>query len=64
MHTVFWLGRDEGKRPLGRTGRGWEDNISMDLREIWWKIVEWMHLAKGRTQYGAVVNAVMYLRVP
>jgi hypothetical protein len=28
------VGRPEGKRPLGRPRRRWEDNITMDLREI------------------------------
>jgi hypothetical protein len=28
------VGKPEGKRPLGRPRRGWEDGIRMDLREI------------------------------
>jgi hypothetical protein len=35
-----------------------------DLREIWWEGVDWMHLAQDRDQCRAVVNTVMYLRVP
>jgi hypothetical protein len=31
------------KRPLGRLRRKWEDNIKMDLREIGWEVVNWMH---------------------
>jgi hypothetical protein len=30
------VGKSEGKRPLGRPRRRWEDNIKMDLREIGW----------------------------
>jgi hypothetical protein len=39
------LGKPEGKRPLGRYRRRWEDNIRMDLREIWSEVVEWTYLA-------------------
>jgi hypothetical protein len=39
--------KPEGKRPLGRPRRGWESNIRMDIREMWWKGVEWIHLAQG-----------------
>jgi hypothetical protein len=35
----------EGKRPLGRLRQRWEDNMRMDLREIWWEGADWMHLA-------------------
>jgi hypothetical protein len=31
------FGRPERKRPLGRPGHRWEDNIRKDLREIWWE---------------------------
>jgi hypothetical protein len=57
-------GKPEGKRPLGRPRRRWENNIRMDLREIGWKGVEWMHLAQGRDQWRALVNTVMNLRLP
>jgi hypothetical protein len=30
------VGKPEGKRPLGRPRRRWEDNVRMDLREIRW----------------------------
>jgi hypothetical protein len=40
------------------------DNIRMDLREVWWEGVEWMHLAQGRDPWQAVVDTVMNLRVP
>jgi hypothetical protein len=39
----------EGKRPLGRPRRRWENNIRMDPREIGWEVVDWIHLAQDRT---------------
>jgi hypothetical protein len=39
------VGKPERKRPLGRPTRRLEDNIRMDLREIGWEGVNWMHLA-------------------
>jgi hypothetical protein len=45
------VGKPEGKRPLGRHRLRWEDNIRMDLRQIAWKGVDWMHLAEDRDQW-------------
>jgi hypothetical protein len=36
----------EGKRPLGRPKHGWEDNIKIDLTEMWWEGVDWIHMAQ------------------
>jgi len=36
--------RTEGKRPLGRPKRKWEHYIKMDLKEIGWKCVDWIHM--------------------
>jgi hypothetical protein len=47
---------------LRRFRRTWEDNIKMDLREIGWEVVDWMHLAQDRDQWQALVNTVMNLR--
>jgi hypothetical protein len=58
------VGRPEGKRPLGRPRRRWEDNIKMDLREIWIDGANWIHLAQDRVQWRACINTVMNLRVP
>jgi hypothetical protein len=44
------FGKPEGTRPLGRSRCRWDDNIRMDLREIGWKGVDWMHLAQDRNQ--------------
>jgi predicted small integral membrane protein len=56
-------GKPEGKRPLGRPRRRWEDRIRMDLREIGLVDVDWIRLAQDRDWWRAVVSAVMNLRV-
>jgi hypothetical protein len=58
------VGRPEGKRPLGRPGRSWEDNIKLDLREIGIDGANWIQFAQDRVQWRACVNMVMNLRVP
>jgi len=58
------IGRLEGKRPLRRRRRRWEDDIRTDLREIDWEGVDWMQLIKVRDEWQAVVDRVMNLRVP
>jgi hypothetical protein len=55
------VGKPEGKRPLGRPRRRWEDNIKMDLREIGWGGMEWIHVAQDSDQWKAFVNTVMNL---
>jgi hypothetical protein len=57
------VGKTEGRRPLGRPRRRWEDNIRMDLREVVCGCVDWMELAQDRNRWGALVSAVMSLRV-
>jgi transposase len=56
--------RPEGKRPLGRPRRRWEDNIKMGLREIGIDGANWIQLAQDRVKWRACVNTVMKLRVP
>jgi hypothetical protein len=58
------VGRPEGRRPLGRPRRRWEDNIKIDLREVGWVGMNWIELAQDRDRWRALVNAVMNLRVP
>ena len=58
------VGKPEGKRPLGRPRRRWEDNIKMDLREVGCDPREWIDFAEDRDQWRAYVLAVMNLRVP
>jgi hypothetical protein len=57
------VGKPEGKRPLGRPRRRWEDGIIMDLREIGLGCVDWIRLAQDRDRWRAVVSAVINLRV-
>jgi hypothetical protein len=56
--------KPEGKRPLGRPRRRWEDSIRVDLREIGWSGMDWIDLAQGRNQWRAFVNTAVKLRVP
>jgi hypothetical protein len=58
------VGRPEGKRPLGRPRRKWEDNIKMDLTEIGFDGANWIQLSQDRVKWRAFVNTVMNLRVP
>ena len=58
------LGKRDGKRPLGRPERRWEDNIKMDLREVGCGGMDWIELAQDRDRWWTLVNAVMNLRVP
>ena len=58
------VGKPEGKRPLGRTGRRWEDNIKMDLQEVGCGDTDWIELAQDRDRWRALVNAAMNLPVP
>jgi hypothetical protein len=58
------VGRPEGRRPLGRPRRRWEDNIKMDFQEVGWGSMHWIDMAQDRDRWRALVNAVMNLRVP
>jgi hypothetical protein len=57
------VGKPEGKRPLGRPRRRWEDRIRMDLREIGWRSVEWIQLAQDRYRWRVLAYTVTNLRV-
>ena len=63
VHRVL-VGKPEGKRPLGRPRRRWEDNIKMDLQEVGGACGGWMELAQDRDMWRALVNTVMNFRVP
>jgi hypothetical protein len=63
LYSVL-LGKPEGKRPLGRTRRRWEDNIDMVHQDVGCGIMDWIELVEDRDSWRAVVNAVMHLRVP
>jgi hypothetical protein len=62
LYKVF-MGKLEGKRPLGRPRHRREDGIRMDLREIGLRGVDWIRLAEDRDRWWAVVSAVMNLWV-
>ena len=57
------VGKPEGKRPLGRLSRRWEDNIKMDLREVGCDPGDWIALSEDRDQWRSYVRAEMNLRV-
>ena len=63
VHRVL-VGKPEGKRPLGRPRRRWEDNIKMDLQGVGGCCGDWMELAQDRDRWRAFVITVMKLRVP
>jgi len=58
------VGKLEGKRPLGRPRRRWEDNIKKDLQAVGCLGMVWIELAQDRDRWKALVNAVTNLRVP
>jgi len=58
------VGKPEGRRPLGKTGHKWKDNIKMDLQEVGSGGMEWIELAQDRDRWRALENAVMNLGVP
>jgi hypothetical protein len=58
------VGKPQGRRPLGRPRRRWEDGIRMDLGEVGFGDVDWIHLVRDRDRWRALVNTVMSLRVP
>jgi hypothetical protein len=61
---VLFVGKPEGRRPLGRPRRRWLDNIRMYLVEVGCGDVGWIGLAQVRDRWRALVNSVLNLRVP
>ena len=57
-------GKPEGKRPLGRPRRRWEDIIRMDIQAVGCGGMDWIDMAQDRGRWRAFVSAVMNLRVP
>jgi hypothetical protein len=57
------VGKPEGKRPLGRPRRRYEDGIRIDLREIGWGSVDWIQLAQDSDRWRGLANTVMNLQV-
>jgi len=63
VQTIFWfedLKETDHSKDLGVDG----DNMRIDLKEIWWEVMDWMYLAQDRDQWLAVMNNVMKFRVP
>jgi hypothetical protein len=58
------VGKREGKRPLGRHRRRQEDKIKMNMVEIGWGGIDWIHLALDSNQWGALVKNVLNFWVP
>ena len=58
------VGKPDGKRPLGRSRRRWEDKIKMDIQEVEWRGMDWIGLNQDRDRWKAVVKVVMNLRFP
>ena len=63
FHRVL-VGKPEGRRPLERPRRIWEDNVKMDLQEVGGGCEDWMKLPQDRDRWWALVGTVMNLRVP
>ena len=63
VHKVL-VGKPEGRRPLGRPRRRWENNIKMDLEEVGRGCRDWMELAQDGDGWQALVSTVMNFRVP
>jgi hypothetical protein len=64
MRTKFWSGNLRGRDKLGRPRHRWEDNIRVDLKEIGWEGVDWIHLAQDRDWWRALVNTVINFQIP
>ena len=64
LQLLLYSPATEGKRPLGRPRRRWEDNIKMDLQEVGGGRGDWMQLAQDRDGWRALVGTVRNFRVP
>jgi hypothetical protein len=63
VHRML-VGKPGGKRPLGKPGRRWEDNIKMDFQEVEGSRGDWMEYAQDRDRWRALVGTVRKFRVP
>ena len=60
----MWVGKPEGKKPLGRPRRRWEENVKLDLQKVGCGGMDWIEVAQDKDRLRALVNAVMNFRVP
>jgi hypothetical protein len=58
------VGRPEGKRPLGRPRRKWDDNIKVDIRKMGIDGLNWIRLAQDGVHWPTFINTLMNLQVP
>ena len=58
------MGKPEGKKPLGRPRRRWEDNVKIDLQEVGYGGMDWLKLAQDRESLQTLVNGVMNFQIP
>ena len=63
VHRVL-VGKPEGRRPLGRPRRRWEDNIKTELQQVEGAFGDRMELAQDRDRWRALVSAAMNFQVP
>jgi hypothetical protein len=56
--------KPEGKRPMGRLKRRWEDSIKIDFRKVGCGDMDWIEVLKNTDRWRALVKAVMNIRVP
>jgi len=64
IYIYIYMGKPEGRRPLGRPRSRCVDNIRMDLQEVGCGYMDWIGLAQDRDRWRTLVGAVMNLRVP
>ena len=63
VHRVL-MGKPEGKRPMGRPGLRWEDNIKTYLQEVGCGGMDWIKVAQDRDRWWALMNVIMNFTVP
>jgi hypothetical protein len=63
VHRVL-VGKPEGKRPMGRHRRRWEDNIKVDIQEVGEGRGNWMEIAQDKDGWRAIVSTVKNIRIP
>ena len=61
---MVWVGKPEGKRPLGRPRHRWKDNIKIELQKVGCGGMDWIELAQDRDRWRALVNTTINFRVP